>query len=175
MRGQSQPPTDCIRKKNCCLRLYREKSERFGTVPALCAFGVLAVACAIVRAVRLEDMHELSMAQDILEIVNQYVPPEQMSAVRSVRLRLGRLSGIVADSLEFCFSAIVADTPLEQANLDIERVPTRADCPDCGKSFLIDDPVFLCPHCGGAGIRLVSGTELQVVEIELADQESEAI
>lgn len=117
----------------------------------------------------------MSIAQDILEIVSQYVPPEQMSAVRAVRLKLGALSGIVAESLEFCFSAIVADTPLEQANLYIERVPTRADCPDCGNSFLIDDPVFLCSRCGGAGIRLVSGTELQVVEIELADQEAEAI
>ena len=120
-------------------------------------------------------MHELSIAQDILEIVNQHVPPEQVNAVRSVRLKLGKLSGIVAESLEFCFSAIVADTPFEQAYLDIEHVPTRADCPDCGNSFLIDDPVFLCPRCGGAGIRLVSGTELQVVEIELADQEAEAI
>jgi hydrogenase nickel incorporation protein HypA/HybF len=120
-------------------------------------------------------MHELSIAQDILDIVNQYVPPEQMTAVRAVRLKLGRLSGIVAESLEFCFSAIVADTPLGKACLDIEPVPTRAECPDCGNSFLIDDPVFLCSRCGGAGIRVVSGTELQVVEIELADQEANAI
>ncbi len=119
-------------------------------------------------------MHELSIAQDILEIVNQYVPPAQINAVRSVRLKLGRLSGIVADSLAFCFNAIVADTPLEQATLEIEQVPTRADCPDCGNSFVIDDPVFLCSRCGSAAVRVVSGTELQVVEIELAEQETDA-
>jgi len=117
-------------------------------------------------------MHELSIAQDILEIVNQYVAPGQMNAVRSVKLKLGKLSGVVPDSLEFCFGAIVSDTPLEQASLDIEQVPTRADCPECGNSFLIEDPVFFCSRCGSSAIRVVSGTELQVVAIELADQES---
>ena len=120
-------------------------------------------------------MHELSIARDILDIVNQYVAPEQMNAVRSVRLKVGKLSGIVPESLEFCFSAVVSDTPLAQANLEIERIPTRAECPDCGNSFLIDDPAFLCPRCGSTSIRVVSGTELQVVEIELADQETEVI
>lgn len=118
-------------------------------------------------------MHELSIARDILEIVYQYVTPEQMNAVRSVRLKVGKLSGIVPESLEFCFSAIVSDTPLARANLEIERIPTRADCPDCGNSFLIDDPVFSCSRCGGTAIRVVSGTELRVVEIELADQKTE--
>ena len=120
-----------------------------------------------------ESMHELSIARDILEIVNQYITPEQMNAVRSVKLKIGKLSGVVPESLEFCFSAIVSNTPLARANLEIERIPTRADCRDCGNSFMIDDPVFFCSRCGGAAIRVVSGTELQVVEIELADQENE--
>jgi hydrogenase nickel incorporation protein HypA/HybF len=120
-------------------------------------------------------MHELAIAQNILEIVQQYVRPDQMKEVRSVRLRIGALSGIVPESLEFCFNAIVSDTAMTGASLDIERVPTRADCPDCGSSFGIDDPVFSCPSCGGRGIKLVSGTELQVVEIGLDDQGAEAL
>ena len=115
-------------------------------------------------------MHELSIAQNIVDIVGQYVPSEQMDAVRSVRLRVGSLSGIVPESLDFCFAAIVSGTALSRAALAIEQVPTRAKCRDCGISFPIDDSIFICSSCGGTGIQVLSGTELQVVEIELADQ-----
>jgi hydrogenase nickel incorporation protein HypA/HybF len=121
------------------------------------------------------DMHELAIAQNIVDIIKQYVSPDLEPGVRLIRLRVGKMSGIVPDSLEFCFSAVVSDTPLAHAGLDIERVPTQAQCPDCGVTFVIEDPVFICPECCGTALRLVSGTELQVVEIELADQESETV
>jgi hydrogenase nickel incorporation protein HypA/HybF len=114
-------------------------------------------------------MHELGIARDILEVVNQYITEEQMPTVRSVRIRLGTLSGIVPESLSFCFEAIVADTPMAKASLEIIRVPTKADCTGCGNSFEIEDPAFLCSQCGGIDIKVVSGTELQVVDIEIAD------
>ncbi len=116
-------------------------------------------------------MHELGIARDILEVVGQYVTQEQMPAVRSIRIKLGKLSGIVPESLGFCFDAIVADTPMAGASLEIVRVPTRADCEGCRHSFEIDDPVFICPACGSAGIKVVSGTELHVIDIELADED----
>ena len=116
-------------------------------------------------------MHELGIARDILDVVGQYITDDQRPSVRSVRIELGNLSGIVPESLEFCFEALVADTPMSAASLEIVRVPTRADCTRCGHSFEIDEPVFLCPACGSSGIKLVSGTELNVVDIELADEE----
>ncbi|HTP13579.1 MAG TPA: hydrogenase maturation nickel metallochaperone HypA, partial [Bacteroidota bacterium] len=68
-------------------------------------------------------MHELSIAQNIVDMVHQYAPTGNGETVKSVRLRVGEYSGVVADSLEFCFSAIVADTPLRGTTLEIERVP----------------------------------------------------
>ena len=118
-------------------------------------------------------MHELGIAQGILDLVQQHVPQDQARAVRAVSVRLGALSGVVADSLEFCFEAIVAGTPYAGASLSIDRVPTRAACDDCTREFDIDDLVFRCPHCGGPHIRLVSGDELQVTSVELADAEPE--
>jgi hydrogenase nickel incorporation protein HypA/HybF len=116
-------------------------------------------------------MHELGIARDIVDIVEQYVSVEQMPAVRCVRLKLGNLSGIVPESLAFCFEAIVANTPMSGAGLKILRVPTVADCADCGNSFEVEEPAFLCPACGGLGIKVISGTELQVVDIELEDED----
>jgi hydrogenase nickel incorporation protein HypA/HybF len=117
-------------------------------------------------------MHELSIAQGIVDIVRQYVPERQGPRVASVRVRIGRLSGVVPESLEFCFGAIVAGTPYEAARLQIERVPTICECADCAERFESQDPVFVCPSCGGGNIRLVSGTDLQVVDLELAEAEA---
>ena len=114
-------------------------------------------------------MHELAIAQSIVEIVKSAVPAEQAGDVRAVRVRVGRLSGVVADSLEFCFSVIVAETPLRDAAIVIEAVPTVSECKECFNNFIVEDLAFSCPSCGSANIVLVSGTELQVAEIELLD------
>jgi len=115
-------------------------------------------------------MHELSIAQGIVDIVRQYVPEGQATDVRLVKVRVGRLSGVVADSLDFCFGAIVGGTALGNARLDIEETPLRARCDACADVFAGDATAFVCPGCGSHDIRIVSGTELQVVEIELAEQ-----
>jgi hydrogenase nickel incorporation protein HypA/HybF len=65
-------------------------------------------------------MHELSLANGILDIVRQYVPIERAPLVRTVRVRVGDLAGVVPDSLAWCFGAIVCDTPYERASLTID-------------------------------------------------------
>lgn len=114
-------------------------------------------------------MHELSIAQGILDIVQQHVPPERLASVVSVRVRLGRLSGVVSESLSFCFDALVAETPFRRARLEIEHVATRCACLDCGASFEPEALVFFCPSCRSGRVRLVSGNDLQVVHVELGD------
>ncbi len=120
-------------------------------------------------------MHELGIAQNILEIVQQSVPADLASAVRRVRLRVGQLSGVVPDSLDFCFSVIVSETAMKKAGLAIEQVPTVSRCKDCMHQFRMEDLAFLCPACKGANLELISGRELEVVEIELADESDEAL
>jgi len=120
-------------------------------------------------------MHELGIAQGILDIIQQYVPQEQASDVQWVRVRVGQMAGVVADSLEFSFQAIVADTPWQAARLAIDKVPAVANCSRCSRKFEIEEVAFLCPACGSTDIRLISGTDLQVVEIEMDDGQDEAL
>jgi hydrogenase nickel incorporation protein HypA/HybF len=114
-------------------------------------------------------MHELSIANEIVHVTRDHVPAEQLPQVVAVRVRLGRLSGVVADSLSFCFDAIVGDTPLRQARLDLEDVPTIGECADCATRFEIGDLTFTCPCCRSPHVRVVSGADLQIVHIELED------
>ncbi len=119
-------------------------------------------------------MHELSIAQGILDLVRQHVPETQASQVRNVELRLGRMCGVVPESLSFCFEAVVAGSPFAQARLAIEQVPVRGVCRAYAATFEISEPVCLCPGCGSGQVRMTSGDEMHVVQIELADEPVEA-
>ena len=119
-------------------------------------------------------MHELSLAQGILKIIEDHVPPQRLAAVESVRVDVGRLSGVVADSLEFCFEALVAETKLQSARLCLNSIPLRLACAECRQTFQSDWDIFLCPVCKGSRTTVVSGMELQVVEIELEEELQEA-
>lgn len=113
-------------------------------------------------------MHELSIAQSILDIAERHLPPGDNRRVAVVRVRVGQLSGVVPESLEFCFSAIVPGTRLEGASLVIERVPLTGSCPFCGHTGPLPDSLPLCSVCGEA-VTVLSGNELHVAEMELQE------
>lgn len=114
-------------------------------------------------------MHEMSVAQNIVEIVEQHLPDEPNVKVASVRIRIGELSGIVPDSLEFCFSAITTNTALDGARLSMEFVPIQIHCKSCHETTTLTTLIFMCTTCGNSDLEITGGNELQVVEIELED------
>jgi hydrogenase nickel incorporation protein HypA/HybF len=115
-------------------------------------------------------MHEMSIALEVVERVADAGRPSGAGAVEEVRLRVGELAGVVADSLDFCFSLACAGSALEGARLVTEFVPGRARCGPCGTRWETGMPPRLCcPRCDGAGVELVSGRELQIVSVRWAD------
>ncbi|HCV43819.1 MAG TPA: hydrogenase maturation nickel metallochaperone HypA [Bacteroidetes bacterium] len=118
-------------------------------------------------------MHELSIAQSIVDIVQANLPASGANLVKSVKIKIGQLSGVVPDSLDFCFGAITHGTSLQGATLDMEKVPFILKCRTCTTSFESEAGIVLCPKCGGTDTEVLSGTELQVVEIELYDEHLE--
>ncbi len=118
-------------------------------------------------------MHELSVADSIVDIIKQNVGKEQLSRVRSVFLKVGTFSGIVPDSLEFAYQAITASTDLEHSALVIERIPFVVHCKTCNKESGGEEGISLCSLCGGIDTTIISGKELQIKEIELDDNYQE--
>ena len=108
-------------------------------------------------------MHELAIAESIVSTVLERTG----GRVRVVRLRVGRLSGVVPDALMFCFELAVAGTVIEGAVLEIEEQAGRAHCRDCETDFSLQDAFLLC-DCGSADIELLAGRELQVTSVEVA-------
>jgi len=112
-------------------------------------------------------MHELSVAQNIIEIIQQSVPEPEWNRVRVVHIKIGAVAGIVPDSLEFSFQAITAESALCNARMITEYIPFLVHCRTCNTDTENDDGFGICGKCGSADIQILSGTELQIKDIEL--------
>jgi len=112
-------------------------------------------------------MHEMSIAQGLLDILREEMGKHHAQRLRSVRLHIGQLSAIVPESLSFCFEVMTAGTEMEGARLDMEVIPLRGVCRACKAAFEIANYAFECPQCGSRDIQTVSGQELSIVEMEV--------
>ena len=115
-------------------------------------------------------MHEMGIAMQIIEIATSAIP-ENMDNVRveRVNLKVGKLAAVVPQSLRFCFEIIARDTPLSGAKLNIEEMPVVARCRECNIEWNITGSVFTCEKCKGGLIDIISGRELDIDSIEIAD------
>jgi hydrogenase nickel incorporation protein HypA/HybF len=109
-------------------------------------------------------MHELAIAESVVSSVLERTGDRHVSVVR---LRVGRLAGVVPDALDFCFELAAAGTPLEGASLEIIEEHGRAHCRSCETDFTLNDAILLC-DCGSADVALLSGRELSVTSVEVS-------
>ena len=113
-------------------------------------------------------MHELAVAQSIVDAVEARAAECNATRVKGVRLKIGEASGIVTDSLTFCFEMLASlDPTLEGAQLLVDTMPHRARCRHCAKEFSVINFVAQCPTCQEWSNEIVSGTELQILDMEI--------
>ncbi len=119
-------------------------------------------------------MHEMGIAMEILSIAAASIPETlKGSRVSSIRLKVGKLTAVVPESLRFCFSIASQDTPLAGASLQIESLPVVARCDHCRHQWTLDAPSFSCPACDSGKVTLISGRELEIDSIELEEEDND--
>lgn len=118
-------------------------------------------------------MHEVSIARSILKIVEESVPSEDLRHVQRINVKIGAGAGVMAGSVEFSFRALASQTALSSASLHIENTPFVIRCHACGAVSTVDPYITLCPKCFSGSTEIRSGTELQIVSIELAEEHHE--
>ena len=114
-------------------------------------------------------MHELSIAQSIIETIKEHVPQQRLPDVSSVNVKVGEMSGVIAESLEFSFSAIIVESELRNTKLVIQKIPFVLYCNDCQSSIHTEFGLRVCSNCGSMNTKVISGLELNVGEIVLED------
>lgn len=120
-------------------------------------------------------MHEVSIAESILEIAESKAREANAISIQCIKVRLGEFTTIVRDALEFAFEAVRQGTLAANARLDIEVIPTVVECVVCNSEpRAVSEVCFACGECGFP-LRIVSGEELQVEYVEVETEEENAI
>jgi hydrogenase nickel incorporation protein HypA/HybF len=121
-------------------------------------------------------MHEMALAQSMLEIVEQTARANGAARVTLVCIEIGALSHVAPDALRFCFDVVTRETVADGALLEIRTTPGEAWCMPCGMSVALPRLGEACPHCGSYQLTVSNGDAMRVLEIEagLAPREREA-
>ncbi|MBN1844052.1 MAG: hydrogenase maturation nickel metallochaperone HypA [Sedimentisphaerales bacterium] len=112
-------------------------------------------------------MHELSIAQEILDIIEAQRLRHGFERVESVRLRAGALSGVNPEALEFAFGVIREGTCAAGADLRIETEPMKLVCRPCGYSAIDCHGPGACPRCGSVDIQIDGSAGVEIVSLEV--------
>ncbi len=114
-------------------------------------------------------MHELSLAGGILRIVEETAARERFTRLTRLRLEAGSLSGVDVRALSFALQSIAPGTLLAQAEIRIDEPAGQAWCLSCAGNVALAARGDACPACGGFQLLPNGGTELRVVDMEVAD------
>ena len=118
-------------------------------------------------------MHELSIAQSLIELALEKVEAEDACRITRLNLRIGRMAGIYLDALRFSFEIAAERTACADAELVIEQVPVRVLCPQCRTvKTIIDDFYLACPDCQTTTPEILSGQELEFLSMEVESVEA---
>ena len=113
-------------------------------------------------------MHEMALAESMLEIVAGTAERHGARRVTDVRLEIGVLSQVEADALRFCFDAVTRGSVAEGASLTIDLLPGAAWCMPCGATVPLAQVGDACPRCGGYQLTVTGGDSMRVKDIAVA-------
>ena len=112
-------------------------------------------------------MHEMSLAEAVLQQVEATARREQAQRVTRIILEIGELASVEVDALIFCFDAASRSTLAEDAKLEITLIEGHGHCQACGKEQAIHAFGQACAACSSYRLEATTGTEMRVREIEI--------
>lgn len=112
-------------------------------------------------------MHELAVAQALVEQVEAVIREHDATAASLIRVRIGPLAGVVPELLENAFPLVAAGSRMEHARLEFTEAPIRVRCGTCGAESAATMNRLVCGDCGDWRTRILSGDELLLESVEL--------
>jgi hydrogenase nickel incorporation protein HypA/HybF len=112
-------------------------------------------------------MHEMSLAESVLQIIEDAAARERFARVRAVWLEIGALAGVEPEAMRFCFDAVTRESVAEGARLEIVCAPGTAWCMPCSQPVAIATRGDPCPNCGSFQLQVTGGADLRLRELEV--------
>jgi hydrogenase nickel incorporation protein HypA/HybF len=112
-------------------------------------------------------MHEMSLAEGMLGIVEESARANDAKRVTAVWLEIGTLAQVEREALRFCFDAVSRGGVADGARLEIVEVPGAAWCMPCAERVTIAAIGDACPRCGSYQLQVVAGSDMRIREIAI--------
>ncbi len=112
-------------------------------------------------------MHEMSIAESVLQIIEDKARADGYARVRAVWLEIGQLAAVEQESLRFCFDVVTRDSIARDARLEIIETAGQGWCMDCARNVALPALYEPCPNCGSFQIQVTGGDEMRVKELEV--------
>lgn len=113
-------------------------------------------------------MHEVGIMQSVIALAEQQARDAGAVQIHEVRLRIGRLSGVVPVALETAFAILRPGTLAAEASLSIDEVPAACWCGTCQEEFAAEEWLDACPRCGALSVHLRRGREMELASLEIS-------
>lgn len=112
-------------------------------------------------------MHEMSLAENALQIIEDAARTQNFRRVRTVVLEIGKLAAVEAEAMRFCFDAVTRGSIAEGAQLEIIETPGAGRCQACGMTVAMQEQYGLCPECGSPRLEVVAGNQMRIKDLEV--------
>ncbi|MCC7552897.1 MAG: hydrogenase maturation nickel metallochaperone HypA [Methanobacteriaceae archaeon] len=117
-------------------------------------------------------MHELAMAQGIINSVIETANENNATEVTEIVIEIGKLVLINPEQLSFMLDVLCENTIVENAKFDIIEIPAEIECPECkfkGNANTDDldhyAPIIECPKCKNKRVSILNGKDCIVRNI----------
>ena len=118
-------------------------------------------------------MHELSVTEALLNTASDSAEKQNAKTVTALNIKIGKLSGIIDDSVQFYWDIIAKDTICAGSMLNFTKIPAKFECQQCKYQFEIEDELLPCPHCQSMDLVTIQGDEFLLESIEIEKEKYE--
>lgn len=112
-------------------------------------------------------MHEMSLAEGVLQVIEDSAKANNFTRVKTVWLEIGALAGVEVEAMRFCFDVVVKNTLADGCRLEIIETEGQGRCLACGRTVAIRQRYDACPSCAAYQVQATGGMELKVRELEV--------
>lgn len=112
-------------------------------------------------------MHELSLVDTIVKDISALAGKENFHHVSQIRLEIGSMSGVIPESIEFCFSELAKGTVLDGATLVVQKVALKVRCEHCEVESEPDIDAICCQRCGLNEVTIIAGKDFKIIDLEV--------
>lgn len=110
-------------------------------------------------------MHEISLLEQVREILVEHSQSQNFSKVSQVTLEIGALSCVEEGALRFGFDVVMKGSLAEDAELNIVCVAGLGYCKLCNQTVPMQSLHDPCALCGSFDIEVVQGEEMRIKDL----------